>query len=377
LNNRPKSPYHYNQFGGTLGGPIRRNRDFYFANYDGQRNTQPNLVFLNLPATPPSDPASQAAIQKLQPLAASWTRTLNQDVFLIKTDHELNDKNRLSFRYNQQNFTGQNFESGGAQNSIEHTGDSLVKTNTFNASWTSIYGLSLFNELKVQAARDKEPGLANSSNPEAVVQEAGATVLTIGRNNFSPRETTIKRWQIADTATWIRGLHKFKGGFDFQFDDILNNFPGFFSGSYTFRTLASFNGGRPNGPNEFYQQNFQGPGTSGPVTNPNIHEYSFFVQDEWKPMADVTLNLGLRYDLMKTDAPPVQNPDPQLLAAGIDTSRLDADTNNWGPRFGAHRTEVRRARRRRLVLRPDAVDHARHRALEQRHQHRLAHVHRQ
>ena len=49
LNNRPKSPYHYNQFGGTLGGPIRPNRDFFFFNYDGQRNTQPNVVFLNLP----------------------------------------------------------------------------------------------------------------------------------------------------------------------------------------------------------------------------------------------------------------------------------------------------------------------------------------
>ena len=43
---------------------------------------------------------------------------------------------------------------------------------------------------------------------------------------------------------------------------------------------------------------------------------------------------GLRYDLMKTDAPPVRNPDAQLAAADIDTSRLDADTNNWGPRLG-------------------------------------------
>ena len=90
LNNRPKSPYHYNQFGGTVGGPIRRNRDFYFVNYDGQRNTQPNVVFLNLPATTPSDPATQAGIARLQPLADSWERKLDQDVFLVKTDHELN-----------------------------------------------------------------------------------------------------------------------------------------------------------------------------------------------------------------------------------------------------------------------------------------------
>ena len=334
LNNRPKSPYHYNQFGGTLGGPIRPNRDFFFFNYDGQRNTQPNLVFLNLPANTPGDAATQAGIARLQPLADSWNRKLDQDVFLIKTDHELNDNNRLSFRYNQQNFTGEGFENGGPQNALEHTGAALVKTNTLNASWTSIYGTTIFNEVKFQLARDKEPGLANSANAEGVVQESGTTVLTIGRNNFSPRETTIKRWQLADTATWIRGQHKFKGGFDFQFDDILNNFPGFFSGSYTFRTLASFAGGRPIGANESYQQNFQGAGTTGPETHPNIQEYSFFAQDEWRPRSDITVNLGLRYDLMKTDAPPVKNPDPQLAAADIDTSRLDADTNNWGPRLG-------------------------------------------
>jgi hypothetical protein len=334
LNNRPQSPYHYNQFGGTLGGPIRRNRDFFFFNYDGQRNTQPNVVFLNLPTNTPTDAATQAGIVRLQPLAESWKRRLDQDVFLIKSDHELNDTNRLSFRYNQQNFTGEGFENGGAQNSIEHTGAALVKTNTFNASWTGIVGLTLFNELKFQMARDKEPGLANSANPEAVVQEAGATVLTIGRNNFSPRETTITRWQVADTTTWLWRQHKFKGGFDLQFDDILNNFPGFFSGSYTFRTLASFAAGRPSGTNEFYQQNFQGPGTTGPETHPNIREYSFFAQDEWRPRSDVTVNVGLRYDLMKTDPPPVRNPDAQLAAADIDTSRLDADTNNWGPRLG-------------------------------------------
>ena len=334
LNNRPKSPYHYNQFGGTLGGPIRRNRDFYFFSYDGQRNTQPNLVFLNLPATFVPGPAAAEGIAKLTPLAESWTRKLDQDVFLIKTDHELNDRNRLTLRYNHQNFTGQGFEAGGNQNSLEHTGDSLVRTRTFNANWSSIYGLSIFNELRFQGARDKEPGLANSANPEGIVQEGGATVLTIGRNNFSPRETTIDRWQIADTATWLRGNHKFKGGFDFQFDNIFNFFPGFFSGSYTFRSLASFAAGRPNGTNEFYQQNFRGAGTTGPETRPNIREYSFFVQDEWKPRSEMTINAGLRYDLMKTAAPPVRNPDPQLAAAGIDTSRLDADTNNWGPRLG-------------------------------------------
>jgi outer membrane receptor protein involved in Fe transport len=334
LRKLPKSPYHYNQFGGTLGGPIQKNRHFFFFNYDGQRNTQPNLVFLNLPSSTPTDPLTQAGIARLQPLATSWNRGLNQDVFLVKTDSELGGKNRLTLRYNHQNFTGEGFENGGPQNSVEHTGASKVRTRSLNAGWTTILGHSLFNEAKLQWARDQEPGEANSANPEAVVQQSGTTVLTIGRNNFSPRETTIKRWQVADTLTWAKGRHKLKGGFDFQFDSILNYFPGFFSGSYTFRSLASFAGGRPNGANESYQQNFAGTGTTGAESHPNIAEYSFFVQDEWRLRSDITLNAGLRYDLMKTDAPPVRNPDPQLAAADIDTSRLAADKNNLGPRLG-------------------------------------------
>ena len=73
LNSRPKSPYHYNQFGGTLGGPIRRNKDFYFVNYDGQRNTQPNIVFLNLPATLRPIPRPRPA----SPGCSRWPRVGN------------------------------------------------------------------------------------------------------------------------------------------------------------------------------------------------------------------------------------------------------------------------------------------------------------
>ena len=225
LNNRPKSPYNYHQFGGMLGGPLRQNRDFVFFNYDGQRNTQPNTVFLNLPANTPSDPATQAGIARLTPLAESWERRLDQDVFLIKTAHQIGAQGLLTFRYNHQNFTGEGFENGGAQNSIEHTGASIVKTRSFNAAWNQVVGATLSNELKLQYLRDKEPGEANNENPEAVVQQSGTTVLTIGRNNFSPRETTIERCQLADWLTWISDRHRVKTGFDFQSTTSSTAFP--------------------------------------------------------------------------------------------------------------------------------------------------------
>ncbi len=335
----PKSPYQFDQFGGSLGGPIVKDKAFFFLSYDGQRNTIPNEINLqqNLGSVQvPPDPASQAGYATLQSKAGNWERGQNQDVFLARADWQIDTRHRLTLRYNHQNFTGVNFENGGPTNSEEHTGDSLVRTRTLNASLASVFSSTFFNEFRFQWARDQEPGEANSANPEATVRQGGRTVLVIGRNNFSPRETTITRLQFADVVTWIRGAHALKFGVDVNHDDILNYFPGNFSGNYTFSSLASFNGGRPSNSaaGESYVQAFQGPGTTGPTTEPNILELAGFVQDEWKARRDLTLTFGLRYDLQSFEQPTVQNPDAQLLAAGIDTSFLKTDKNNFAPRVG-------------------------------------------
>ncbi len=331
---RGRSPYHFNQFGASAGGPIVKDKAFFFVNYDGQRNTVQNIVFLNLPATTPSDAATQTAIQRLSPLANSWNRTQNQDTFLGKGDWQFSTNHHVSLRYNHQNYTGGGGEAGGPQNAFEHTGDSLVKTDTLNGSVSSILTNRLFNEFRAQYARDKEPGAANSANPEATILEGGQTVMTIGRNFFSPRETTIKRGQFADNLSLIAGRHNFKFGGDLNADRILNFFPGNFSGSYRFNTLAGFTSGRPTAAGERYVQAFAGEGTTGATTRPNMTEFAGFFQDDWRVSNRLTLNLGARYDVQRVAQPTTKNPSPQLAAAGIDTSRIPIDKNNFAPRVG-------------------------------------------
>ena len=331
---RGRSPYHFNQFGGSVGGPIVQDKAFFFGNYDGQRNTVQNIVFLNLPPTTPNDAATQSAIQRLTPLANSWNRTQNQDTFLGKTDWQLTSNHRVSLRYNHQNYTGGGGEAGGTQNAFEHTGDSLVKTDTISGSLSSVLSNRMFNEFRAQYARDKEPGTANTANPEATIIEGGQTVLIIGRNFFSPRETTIKRGQFADNISLIAGRHSFKFGGDANFDRILNFFPGNFSGSYRFNSLASFTNGRPTGSGERYVQAFAGPGTTGPTTQPNLAEFAGFFQDDWRATSQLTLNLGVRYDVQSMAQPATKNPDTQLAAAAIDTSKIAIDKNNLAPRLG-------------------------------------------
>ena len=319
---RPKSQI--NQFGGTIGGPIKKDRAFFFAAFDGQRSTIPNVI------DAPNFSAQTAAIQALlSPKMGIYNIGRDQNVFMVKTDIRLNNSNQLVLRFNQQNFTGNNNENSGPLSVQEHSGNSVATTTTFSGSLTSTLTHSVVNELRFQFGRDREPGQANSSDVEARIQTGGG-FLNLGRNNFSPRETTIKRVQFIDNISYTRGAHNMKFGADLNFDRIFNFFPGLFTGQYTFNSYALFASNTPGS----FTQSFPGAGTSGGTTNPNLSDYGFFAQDDWRVNPKLTLNLGLRYDYQKLAAPTVGNPSAALAAAGLNTATAVSDGNNFGPRFG-------------------------------------------
>src|SRR5437660_7761961 len=319
---RPKSQI--NQFGGTVGGPIKKNRAFFFATFDGQRSNIPNVV------DAPNFSAQTAAIQALlAPKMGTYNIGRDQNVLMFKTDVRLNSSNQLVLRFNQQNFTGNNNENGGPLSVQEHSGNSVAKTTTFSGSMTSTLTTQTVNEFRFQVGRDREPGTANSDVTEARIQTGGG-FLQLGRNNFSPRETTIKRVQFIDNVSYTHGAHNLKFGADLNFDRIFNFFPGLFSGQYTFNSYALFASNTP----ASYTQNFGGAGTSGGTTKPNLSDYGFFGQDDWRVNPKLTLNLGLRYDYQKLAPPTVNNPSAALAAAGLSTTTPVRDRNNFSPRFG-------------------------------------------
>ncbi len=339
LDRNKRPPQQINQFGFRLGGPIVRNRAFFFGTYDGQRQDLPNVV------EPANLGAQSLAIQDLlRPRLNAYQISRNQDVFLVKSDILVNSSNQLSLRFNRQNFTGVNNEFTGALAAEEHSGDSLARTTTFSGTLASTITSSVVNEFRFQFARDAEPGTANSDLPETQIQ-TGNGFLLLGRNNFSPRETTIRRAQFINNLSYVRGQHNFKVGVDINRDNIFNFFPGFFSGQYTFNSYADFAsnancaavrtpGGQalPNCPSAF-QQRFALPGTSGASSDPNSRDYAVFFQDDWRATPKLTLNLGVRYDYQTLAAPPLRN--EQFLAdTGFDTSFQPRDGNNFAPRLG-------------------------------------------
>jgi hypothetical protein len=210
-----------------------------------------------------------------------------------------------------------------------------VNSDSLNAQLTTTLRPTVVNVAKFSYQRDSEPGQANSNNPEALVKFGGQQ-LFVGRNSFSPRETTIHRQEYGDTVSYVWGRHSFKLGADELVDKILNFFPGNFSGSYTFANLDDFGNsllGQPvKSAGSSFLQAFPGANTTGATTHPDLLQQAYFLQDDYRVSNSLTLNLGVRYDLATVKQPTVQN--AAALASGIDTSKIPNDYNNIAPRLG-------------------------------------------
>ena len=358
LNGQAKSPYHFNQFGGSLGGPLRERRAFFFAAYEGQRSTTQNVVLLNLPPgfTFSRDPAvaafQQSALDYLTARSSSWLGTFDQDLSFLKTDWTLSPHHSLTGRWNRQRFDAEGMEKVGPQIADEHTGATEVATDTLVTELTSTLSRDWVNVARMGYARYDLLGRANSASPEANIFEGGQLVLSIGRNPPSPREVALHRLEWSDTVAHSAGQHLLKGGLNFLQDWISFFTAVNFSGSYRFNSLENFGrslAGTPAPvPGEIYVQAFSGEGTSGTKVHPDILEFAGFVEDEWRIRPHLTLNLGLRYDLESLARPPVRNPSAGLIAAGLDTSFVPVDNNNLAPRLGFAWTPLRN---QRLLLR--------------------------
>jgi len=354
INSQPKEPLHVHQFGGAAGGPILRNKLFFFAAYDAQRRQLQNLTLLNLPAgfSLSPDPTvagfQQRALDYLTPRAASYIQTLNQDVYFAKVDWQITSTQLLSARWNTQRFSGENSFAAGAATSLENNTNSLTTNHSLVLSLTSTISSAVVNVIRLGYLPINDKGRPNSVNPTANIFETGQQVLTVGRGGNAQR-TLVRQFDWSDTLSTSRGRHAFKFGGDVLLArNRFQNAPGFF-GNYRFTSLESFGRSLAQLPvcspatpqpcrtpltNETYIQAFSGEGKAGSTIFPNSTEFASFLQDEWRARNALTLNLGLRYDIQVMARPPVKNPSSALAVAGLDTSFLPLDANNFAPRLG-------------------------------------------
>ncbi|HEX2457329.1 MAG TPA: TonB-dependent receptor [Vicinamibacterales bacterium] len=297
-------PMNQQQYGGSVGGPIVRNRTFYFSNFEQRLLDQTGLVTI-LPENVPiiNDRLAAVGYQGSPVTTGIYPNPVHSANLLGKLDHHVSGSDQLSIRYSLYRVTSDNSRGAGALNAptasagLDNVDQSLAFGNTWTISPRTV------NETRAQFSYgDLKAPPTDTIGPAVSI----LGVASFGTLSGSPTRRVNKMYQVVDNLSHQAGAHALRAGVDFVFNDDTITFPRSFRGSYAFSSLATFLSGTYSG----FTQTFGDPVVS--QTNPNIGIYA---QDEWRVGSSLTLNLGLRYDL-------------QFLEP------INTDRNNLSPRVG-------------------------------------------
>ena len=372
--------FRQHQFGFTWGGPIIKDKLFFFTAYDQQvysdvkQKTRPSSLQLDsLKTFLASSPALGGA---LAGDFGSIKRTNDAQVFLAKVDYRINDRNLLSVKYNftnseQLNGTFDVDTWGASSNGAEKS-----FSNALSGQLTSQLNDELSNEFRFQLAREDRPrdytapGLPSGRKFPDTGMDFGSA-FRIGQPFFLPVVYNDTRVQLLDNVSWVKGNHLIKFGGEANFVSSNQTFIGFANGRFIFSSVTGFRnyvtqgnqyvecsngtsnatGACPGGTNItgpvllYLQQagvNGRTVQDAGTQSIPQT-DLALFIQDTWKPMSNLTVNYGLRWEgEMQPD--PLTDPSQVFFAPLIggtfggrafpSNGKIPSDMAMFQPRLG-------------------------------------------
>lgn len=413
--------FHQNQFGFALGGPIRKNKTFFFGDYQGFRIHQAQTVLATVPTAKERagdfsespntifDPNTFDPVAKTrQPFAGNVInagrmdpvarnllalyplpnlpslgnnfrftplRATTQDQFDIRVDHTLSIKDTFFARVtdgralvnwpstpplkngqiNPEAFMGglslRNNNAPSAQATWQEThifGPKLV--NHFAAGYTR-FGLSVVPvDFGLNPAQSLGLNGANTDPIGSSMSTVSISGITGHSSSFVPEIVPQNTWQLNDTLAYVRGVHALK----FGFSAIPNNF-GFFqlrapAGDLNFSGVYTNNPSSPSGSGDAFADFLLGlpnSSTKSVFTQGTPQEFytefGAFGQDQWRVSPNLTLNLGLRYDVFtsptekyerQSDFNPATGQIDLAGKNGVSRGILDTRKNDFSPRVG-------------------------------------------
>jgi carboxypeptidase family protein len=388
---KPLKDFHREQFGGTIGGPVIKDKAFYFLAMEGVRENlqRPNLseaIGTPCPVAAPTLVANEALIgansdcQRLALLGFFQSRRgqneglpvdhkINNNATLAKVDWNLTPSNQLSASYNfdYSKNTNQTFDVATYGTSANGT-EGPSKINVLNVNLFSTLTATRLNELHVTYSRESRPRSATSSSVPADTAMGFGTTFRFGNPFFlAPNiDELVKRFQIKNNISLVSGAHTFKAGGEWQHTNNAQVFRGFFEGRYIFDSVAGFlryaspaapggfgpftvgcsNGAyvtapascpagsrATGGPLLFYLQSSSPDGIArdaAGASDINNEELALFVQDKWQVGSGLTVNYGLRWDGQRM--PKTVDPKTTAYARFLNDPRFPSDgtiPNQW------------------------------------------------
>jgi hypothetical protein len=291
-------PLRLNQFGGALGGPIVKNRTFFFAAYEGLRQRLGATLIGNVPS---DSFRAQVLAQSpgLAPIVSAWPHgnravssttsqfvsvssvAANEDSGMIRFDHRFTDSTSLFVRYNVDKVS-----------LSSPSGNLLDKTQTSTAPMNGAISLSqvlsptMFNN--VQLGMNRIWALTHTDSHLFDTTGIFNSVSVPGFDKLNQAADAVKApttYTIKDDLTWTHGLHTLKAGFEIK--RVVYNYSQASENALVYASLNGFVA------NQLDQLNLIG----GVPTHGLLKtEYFGYVQDAWKLRPELTVNLGLRYE---------------------------------------------------------------------------------
>jgi hypothetical protein len=354
------------QFGGTIGGPIQRNKTFFLASYDQHIFHVPAVVeFENgstvvVPqlGTYPSildyeicDPAIggmacdealvKASAAQLSTMGGTFPAKLLGNTGFVKVDRVLTPHQYLSARLTTSRYYGTNNvfldpASPVTNYAMSGNGEEDVKTESASLSLLSGITPRLTSHLRAQFSRDLQQSFPNTTGVRTNIYN---WLQDFGQSSILPRQTREHRLHLAETLSLSRGRNQWKFGGDTMMTWDYNYFPSLYGGEYLYDnikvdpfTFVPMHGGLSLTPlrawahdvPRYYIQNF-----GNPVSHPNSNDYAGFVQDTARLTPHFSLSLGARYDL-QTFSKTGMVTNPLWPQAG----KMPLRETNFAPRVG-------------------------------------------
>lgn len=334
------------QFGGSAGGALRRDKAFWFAAVERQASFSPRYV--EFPALLAADRERGAeAYDYFKSLEEPFEATNNAWALTPRLDYLFDGGSRLMVRYNYSNATALNSVSIGdpkqarTTNAVSNDGTEKDSIHFLTGQLTSLLSPNIVNQLRLTVTREDRPRLANSSQASVSTQ-----IGDFGARTFLPTTETDLKPVIKNSLMLHAGSHDFKIGGEFDavwIDDMFGynqfgNFLLFSSDPEEILDILTPGGRIPNrfdAPGLYFRQVGNTLGTQ------RVGHAAAYIQDSWRAAPGLTVDLGFRWSGQYNQDPLGGNDllidrvrQASFPFGGVDLLSIPNDTRQWMPRIG-------------------------------------------